>query len=81
MNNNRPKRRHRPRLDSDVDDLGLTTRASNALYFARIQTVGDLLRNHPSELLQLRNIGKATLRLIEQAVRAAKLNWKDYENQ
>jgi DNA-directed RNA polymerase alpha subunit len=75
---NRPKRRHRPRLDSDVDDLGLTTRASNALYYAGIRTIADLLAHRPADLRRkVWNIGYATLNVIVRAVRRARFSWKD----
>jgi DNA-directed RNA polymerase alpha subunit len=76
MNDRRPRRKGRPILTSPVDELQLNTRASNALYFAKIRTVGDLLAHRPTDLLRFWNIGRTT-RLIEQAVRKAKFRWKD----
>jgi DNA-directed RNA polymerase alpha subunit len=70
-----PKRKRRPRLDSCVDNLELNSRAANALYYAGIKTIGDLLRHSRCDLLGLWNCGPATLAVIERAVRKAKFRW------
>ena len=49
-----------------IDELGLSTRASNALHRAGIHTLDDLLRQNDEELIQVRNLGAKTLEEIIQ---------------
>lgn len=44
-----------------IDDIGLSTRASNALHRAGIFTVGDMFMHTEESLLKVRNLGKKSL--------------------
>ena len=47
-----------PYLNLSVEELQLSVRPYNCLKKANIQTIGDLLRYSPEQLLKLRNFGK-----------------------
>jgi len=55
-------------LDINVDELELSTRASNVLKTARIQTVRDLVGYAPQELMRTKFCGKKTLKEIKTIV-------------
>jgi hypothetical protein len=52
-----------------VEDLRLSVRATNCFRKSRIRTVGDLLSATPSELLQIRNLGRTTQREVVERLR------------
>lgn len=53
-----------------LDDLALTVRAHNCLRRADITRVGELVRKTPAELQTLRNMGRKTVRTVDNALRA-----------
>jgi DNA-directed RNA polymerase subunit alpha len=56
--------------DSPIGDLGLPARTVNALKAAEIETVGDLLKKTPSELLgAIKNFGQKSLDEIQESLK------------
>lgn len=53
-------------LSKNIVDLPFTVRAINVMEMAEIQTVGDMISLKKSELLRFRNMGKKTLRELEE---------------
>jgi DNA-directed RNA polymerase subunit alpha len=55
--------------DQPIGDLGLPVRTANSLKAAEIETVGDLLKKAPSELLStIKNFGQKSLDEIHEAL-------------
>ena len=48
-------------LRTNIRDLDLSVRARTGIRAAGVETVGDLIRLRPSDLLKFRNFGKTTL--------------------
>lgn len=61
-------------LAADVAELifplAQKTRILNILHFANIETVGDLVKRQPSDLLKLPNLGRKMLKTIESELAA-----------
>jgi carbon monoxide dehydrogenase subunit G len=55
-----------PDLDAPIEDLNLPVRAYNGLRRAGVATVGDLAAKTPQELLDIDNIGPASVEEIRQ---------------
>lgn len=53
-------------LSKNIVDLPFTVRTINVMQRAEIQTVGDMMSFKKSELLRFRNMGKKTLRELEE---------------
>lgn len=53
-------------LMQPISDLDLSVRALNCLEGENIQTIGDLCRRSPDDLMKLRNFGRTTLKEIEK---------------
>ncbi len=51
-------------LKKTIEELDLSVRAYNCLKKANINTVGDLLKYKPQDLLKVRNLGRKTLKEI-----------------
>ena len=52
---------------TSIDDIGLSTRSSNALHRAGAHTVGDMLKYNEESLLKIRNLGaKAVEEIIKK---------------
>jgi DNA-directed RNA polymerase subunit alpha len=49
-----------------ISELDLSVRALNCLEGENIQTIGDLCRRSPDDLMKLRNFGRTTLKEIEK---------------
>ena len=56
----------RERLALPISDLDLSVRASNCLESENVRTIGDLVRLQETELLNLKNFGKTSLREVKQ---------------
>jgi DNA-directed RNA polymerase subunit alpha len=56
----------RSKLERSIASLDLSVRASNCLEAAKIITVGDLVRMHEDELMQLRSFGKTSLMEVQR---------------
>jgi len=56
----------RERLALPISDLDLSVRASNCLESENIRTIADLVRLTETELLNLKNFGKTSLREVKQ---------------
>lgn len=55
-------------MGRSVDEMGLWTRAENALRAANIRTIGDLVQTDPSKLLRWRNFGRKSLANISEGL-------------
>lgn len=53
-------------LQLPIKELDLSVRALNCLEGENIQTIGDLCRRTPDDLMKLRNFGRTTLKEIEK---------------
>lgn len=51
-------------IDRHVDDLELSTRLYNCLFYAGLERIRDIVRKTPSELLRIRNLGRKSLKEI-----------------
>lgn len=60
-------------MSMHVDNLDLTIRAYNCLRLAGIVRVADLVRKTPTELYSIRNMGRKTVRVIEDSLHAVGL--------
>ena len=67
-----------------LDELTLSVRASNCMASANIHLIGDLVQRTEREILSIRNMGRKTVREIEQSLREIGLslgmhvpNWAD----
>jgi DNA-directed RNA polymerase alpha subunit len=58
-----------PLLDRNVDTLELTVRGSNCLKAEGIETIRQLIAYTPNQLFKVVNLGRTTLREIEDALR------------
>lgn len=64
-------------LATSVDVLPLPVRAANCLQNARVRTLGELVRLHPKDLLQVKNLGRATVRTIQDCLQQVGLSLSD----
>ena len=67
-----------PIYEQEVWELGLGTRATNAMIADDIETIGQLverLRDNPYALMKIPNCGKVTEREIKNALRDKGLSW------
>lgn len=55
-------------LEIHIEDLELSVRPYNCLKAARIETIGDILKFKPNELLRFRNFGRKALNEIEHTL-------------
>lgn len=53
-------------LSKNIVDLPFTVRAINVMKMAEIQTVGDMISMRQSELMKLRNMGRKTMKELEE---------------
>ncbi len=56
----------RAKLEAPIQELDLTVRSTNCLELAKIETIGELVRMHETQLLSLRSFGKTSLREIRK---------------
>ncbi len=54
------------KLNTPVQDMELSVRANNCLESINVNTVGDLIKMHESDLLKVRSFGKTCLREIKR---------------
>lgn len=62
-------------LKSKLVDMDLSVRALNCLKSAELETLGDLVAIHKSDLLKFRNFGKKSLSELEDLVKAKGLEF------
>lgn len=62
-------------LSSKLIDMDLSVRALNCLKSAELETLGDLVAIHKSELLKFRNFGKKSLAELEELVQSKGLEF------
>jgi hypothetical protein len=53
-------------LESSVDDLGLSVRTYNCLFYSQIRTVGELVQHRETDLLKTKNLGRKCLKEIKE---------------
>ena len=56
-------------LNQPVEEIELSSRASNCLKAARIKTIRDLVSKNPEELLSVKNFGKKSLDEIKDRLK------------
>jgi DNA-directed RNA polymerase subunit alpha len=56
----------RRKLETSVQDLQLSVRATNCLESANITTLGELVKKNESDLLKVRSFGKTSLREVKR---------------
>ena len=59
-----------PLLSRPIRDLELSVRSENCLLRAGIRTIGDLIQYTREDLLKIRNLGKISLKEIEEKLGA-----------
>lgn len=64
-------------LSRPIHDLELTIRGENCLLRGGILTVGDLLQKTRDDLLKIRNLGKISLKEIEDKLKSVGLNLRE----
>ena len=62
-------------LSSKLIDMDLSVRALNCLKSAELETLGDLVAIHKSDLLKFRNFGKKSLAELEELVQSKGLEF------
>ncbi|MCR4858292.1 MAG: DNA-directed RNA polymerase subunit alpha [Bacteroidales bacterium] len=62
-------------LQSKLVDMDLSVRALNCLKSAELETLGDLVAIHKSDLLKFRNFGKKSLAELEELVKSKGLEF------
>lgn len=62
-------------LRTPIDDLELSVRSVNSLKNSNIRTLGDLVRQTESQILQVKNFGKKSLQEIADLLEREKLNF------
>lgn len=67
--------RIRQMLKSKIVDMDLSVRALNCLKAAELETLGDLVSIHKSDLLKFRNFGKKSLSELEDLVKSKGLEF------
>ena len=53
-------------LAKSVDEMELTTRAHNCLQSRGIRTIGELVKNCPSDLFRIKNFGRKSLTEVQE---------------
>jgi DNA-directed RNA polymerase subunit alpha len=67
--------RLREKLKTPIDDLELSVRSVNSLKNSNIRTLGDLVRQTESQILQVKNFGKKSLQEIADLLEREGLNF------
>src|SRR5436190_2680698 len=62
-------------LKTPIDDLELSVRSVNSLKNSNIRTLGDLVRQTESQILQVKNFGKKSLQEIADLLERERLNF------
>jgi DNA-directed RNA polymerase subunit alpha len=62
-------------LRTPIDDLELSVRSVNSLKNSNIRTLGDLVRQTESQILQVKNFGKKSLQEIADLLEREELNF------
>lgn len=55
-------------LESSVNDLELSVRSANCLFYAKIHTVGELVQRTEQDLLKTKNLGRKCLKEIKECL-------------
>jgi DNA-directed RNA polymerase subunit alpha len=63
------------KLRAPIDDLELSVRSVNSLKNSNIRTLGDLVRQTESQILQVKNFGKKSLQEIADLLERERLNF------
>jgi DNA-directed RNA polymerase subunit alpha len=63
------------KLRTPIDDLELSVRSVNSLKNSNIRTLGDLVRQTESQILQVKNFGKKSLQEIADLLERENLNF------
>ncbi len=65
------------KLEMSIDDLDFSVRAYNCLKRANINTLGDLVEKTEIEMMKIRNLGKKSLKEINDKIRELGLKFRD----
>jgi len=69
-------RHHQFKLDQEIDQLGLSIRATNCLIYGNVETVRDLIEKNEDQLLAIRNMGETTVVEISNKMKEMGLELK-----
>jgi DNA-directed RNA polymerase subunit alpha len=69
-------RHHQSKLDQEIDQLGLSLRATNCLIYDDVETVRDLIEKNEDQLLAIRNMGETTVVEISNKMKEMGLELK-----
>lgn len=69
-------RHFQSKLDTKIEQLDLSLRATNCLIYARVETVEELIEKDESQLLSIRNMGETTVVEIRNKLESMGLKLK-----
>ena len=58
-----------------IEDCGLSVRATNCCKAAGLETVGDIVKLHPSDLLKFRNFGMKSIVELKEKIESLGIKW------
>lgn len=64
------------KLDKKIEELDLSARSYNCLKRAEIYTIGDLTQKTEEEMMRVRNLGRKSLKELQEKLREIGLNFK-----
>jgi DNA-directed RNA polymerase subunit alpha len=64
------------KLDKKIEELDLSVRSYNCLKRAEIFTVGDLTQKTEEEMMRVRNLGRKSLKEVQEKLREIGLSLK-----
>ena len=62
-------------LNKKIEDCGLSVRATNCCKAAGLETVGDIVKLHPSDLLKFRNFGMKSIVELKEKIESLGIKW------
>ena len=62
-------------LNKKIEDCGLSVRATNCCKAAELETVGDIVKLHPSDLLKFRNFGMKSIVEMKEYIESLGIKW------
>ena len=70
------KKEDKTYYDTKIDELDLSVRPKNCLKRCGIATVGDLIQKTEEEMMRVRNLGRKSLKEVQQKLREIGLDFK-----
>jgi hypothetical protein len=68
-----------PKMKAKLVDFDLSVRTLNILHAGGIDTIGELVKLHKTDVLKLRNAGRKTLTELDDFMASQGLEWAKYE--